>query len=107
MYVQYIAGSWLKGSHTLPLFLSSPGELAPAVTSKTLLAYSQQIALGMQYLSSKHFIHRDLAARNILVSADDVCKVSSIIYLIGNIIPILYGLDSPNEYLPCSLMDPG
>ena len=42
---------------------------------ETLLSFSQQIALGMQYLSSKHFIHRDLAARNVLVTKDNVCKV--------------------------------
>ena len=30
----------------------------------------------MSYLASKQFVHRDLAARNILVSSDDVCKVS-------------------------------
>ena len=43
---------------------------------RTLLSYSQHIALGMQYLSNKSFIHRDLAARNVLVTKDDVCKVS-------------------------------
>ena len=30
----------------------------------------------MNYLANKQFVHRDLAARNILVSSDDVCKVS-------------------------------
>ena len=41
-----------------------------------LLSYCRQIALGLNYLVSKQFVHRDLAARNILVSSDDVCKVS-------------------------------
>ena len=54
---------------------SSPGELVPAGLRDTLLVYSQQIALGMQYLSSKRYIHRDLAARNILVTSDNICKV--------------------------------
>ena len=41
-----------------------------------LLGFCRQISAGLNYLSSKHFIHRDLAARNVLVSSDDVCKVS-------------------------------
>ena len=42
----------------------------------TLLSYCRQIAPGMSSLAGKAFVHRDLAARNILVSEDDVCKVS-------------------------------
>ncbi|KAL5475523.1 hypothetical protein EMCRGX_G025350 [Ephydatia muelleri] len=41
-----------------------------------LLDYSKQIALGMQYLSSKSFVHRDLAARNVLVTKDCICKIA-------------------------------
>ena len=54
---------------------SSPGELVPNNTSSMLLSFSQQVALGMQYLSAKGFVHRDLAARNVLVSDDNICKV--------------------------------
>ena len=56
----------------------SPGELPLADLPPTLLSFSQHVALGMQYLSGKGFVHRDLAARNILVSKDNICKVSRI-----------------------------
>ena len=55
--------------------------------------YSQQVALGMQYLSAKGFVHRDLAARNVLVSASNVCKVY--VWIVGIIksivISIIFG----------------
>ena len=45
-------------------------------TASMLLKFSQQVALGMQYLSAKGFVHRDLAARNILVTDSNICKVN-------------------------------
>ncbi|XP_025080891.1 inactive tyrosine-protein kinase transmembrane receptor ROR1-like isoform X2 [Pomacea canaliculata] len=50
-------------------------------TSKTLeypdmLHISTQIAAGMEYLASHHFIHRDLAARNVLVGDGLTIKIS-------------------------------
>ena len=46
------------------------------VNDHCLLKYCQEIVAGMTYLSSKAFVHRDLAARNVLVSSDNICKVS-------------------------------
>ena len=53
----------------------SPEMIDVTQTPKQLLGYCQQIALGMQYLSTKGFVHRDLATRNILLSEEGICKV--------------------------------
>ena len=41
----------------------------------TLLKYSKQVALGLNYLRDKKIVHGAFKASNILVSNDDICKV--------------------------------
>lgn len=46
------------------------------LTSKELIDFTINICDGMSYLEEKGIVHRDLAASNVLVSKDDVAKVS-------------------------------
>lgn len=53
-----------------------PGAKAVApLTRADLLKISVQVAAGMEYLASQHFVHRDLATRNCLVGDMLVIKI--------------------------------
>ncbi|XP_010791330.1 tyrosine-protein kinase CSK-like, partial [Notothenia coriiceps] len=41
-----------------------------------LLKFSLDVCEAMEYLENNNFVHRDLAARNVLVSDDNIAKVS-------------------------------
>ena len=62
----------------------------PRGTSKLLLTFSQEVALGMNYLADKGFTHGNLMAMNVMVSRENECKVSSKCCQMGDISVIVY-----------------
>ena len=75
-----------------------------------LLSFCRQVASGMNYLSIKGFVHRDLSARNILVSRDEMCKVScadspcSITLLNGDWCNCMYRLPTLECLVLCKML---
>ncbi|CAH1110876.1 unnamed protein product [Psylliodes chrysocephalus] len=45
------------------------------ISTKDLIAWSFQIARGMEYLASRKVLHGDLAARNVLLSDENIVKI--------------------------------
>ncbi|XP_072289163.1 BDNF/NT-3 growth factors receptor [Eucyclogobius newberryi] len=64
-------------SHGPDAMLMSEGQTTRAVelTQSQMLHIAQQIASGMVYLASQHFVHRDLATRNCLVGENLLVKI--------------------------------
>ncbi|XP_048733945.1 NT-3 growth factor receptor-like isoform X2 [Ostrea edulis] len=56
-------------------FLSKSTVLVKPLSKIELLHISNQIANGMEYLASQHFVHRDLATRNCLVGDKMIVKI--------------------------------
>ena len=61
-----------KGS--LVDYLRSRGRAV--ITKQNQIDFARDVVKGMVYLESQNFVHRDLAARNVLISEDNVAKVS-------------------------------
>lgn len=61
--------------HPVPARPDCPPEsVAPHVSC--LSASCRDVCEAMEYLEANNFVHRDLAARNVLVSEDNIAKVS-------------------------------
>lgn len=45
------------------------------LTVDNLLRVAEQVAAGVEYLASQHFVHRDLATRNCLVGSQLTVKI--------------------------------
>ncbi|XP_067831618.1 tyrosine-protein kinase FRK-like [Heptranchias perlo] len=68
----YIVTELMKHGDLLKYLRRSEG----CFTVAQLIDMAVQVAAGMLYLESNHYIHLDLAARNILVGDNNICKIS-------------------------------
>ncbi|XP_006759561.1 PREDICTED: BDNF/NT-3 growth factors receptor [Myotis davidii] len=62
-------------AHGPDAVLMAEGNPPAELTQSQMLHIAQQIAAGMVYLASQHFVHRDLATRNCLVGENLLVKI--------------------------------
>ncbi|KAG8130700.1 hypothetical protein E2320_017268, partial [Naja naja] len=62
-------------AHGPDAVLMAEGSRLAELTQSQMLHIAQQIAAGMVYLASQHFVHRDLATRNCLVGENLLVKI--------------------------------
>ncbi|XP_054545446.1 BDNF/NT-3 growth factors receptor isoform X1 [Talpa occidentalis] len=62
-------------AHGPDAVLMAEGNPPRELTQSQMLHIAQQIAAGMVYLASQHFVHRDLATRNCLVGENLLVKI--------------------------------
>ncbi|XP_044302586.1 BDNF/NT-3 growth factors receptor isoform X2 [Varanus komodoensis] len=62
-------------AHGPDAVLMAEGNRLTELTQSQMLHIAQQIAAGMVYLASQHFVHRDLATRNCLVGENLLVKI--------------------------------
>lgn len=65
----------LHRAHGPDAVLMAEGNPPTELTQSQMLHIAQQIAAGMVYLASQHFVHRDLATRNCLVGENLLVKI--------------------------------
>lgn len=56
--------------------VSEPKEKCHSTYKLSFLNYFRNVCEAMAYLETNNFVHRDLAARNVLVSDENIAKVS-------------------------------
>ncbi|BHF74483.1 tyrosine-protein kinase [Sparganum proliferum] len=69
----YLVTELMSKGSLLSFLQSSEGR---GLSMRALIMIAVQIASGMAYLESQHYIHRDLAARNVLVGDADIVKIA-------------------------------
>ncbi|KAG8440307.1 hypothetical protein GDO86_006172 [Hymenochirus boettgeri] len=70
----FVAEAMVMTEGSLVDYLRSRGR--SVLGGECLLKFSLDVSEGMEYLESNNFVHRDLAARNVLVSEENIAKVS-------------------------------
>ncbi|KAI3372797.1 hypothetical protein L3Q82_023258 [Scortum barcoo] len=77
MVFEYMKHGDLNKAHGPDAVLMAEGQTTRPVelTQSQMLHIAQQIASGMVYLASQHFVHRDLATRNCLVGENLLVKI--------------------------------